>query len=125
MNPRLLLLICVLAVVVTSCTLGGSKRNAGGVVQNTKPTPAESPRLSASTTQTSVATNISKDTVVVITDGNYDEVVGSRRVTLILFWAPWSAPDRLMAPVVQALANDYSETVKTGSVNVDDIQRRT
>jgi len=51
---------------------------------------------------------------------NYDEVFRSQRVALIFFWAPWSAPDRMMAPVIEALANEYSDSVKTGKVNVDE-----
>ena len=39
---------------------------------------------------------------------------------MILFWAPWSAPDRLFMPVVDAIANDYSGRVTTGKVNVDE-----
>ena len=39
---------------------------------------------------------------------------------MIFFWAEWSGPDRLMAPVIDAVAIDYSGRVKIGKVNVDD-----
>ncbi|HEY9501825.1 MAG TPA: thioredoxin, partial [Pyrinomonadaceae bacterium] len=58
--------------------------------------------------------------VVQITDENYDEVVRSQKVVLILFWAPWSAPDRAIAPIIDAVSGDYAGRVKTGKINVDE-----
>lgn len=98
---RLLLSICVTALLVTSCI---SKR--GGEIQNTPPPPP------------SAAANATK--VVQITEENYDEVVQSQKVVLILFWAPWSAPDRAIAPVIDAVSADYAGRVKTGKINVDE-----
>ncbi|HEY0763919.1 MAG TPA: thioredoxin domain-containing protein [Pyrinomonadaceae bacterium] len=65
-----------------------------------------------------VATNATS--VVQITEENYDEVVRSQKVILILFWAPWSAPDRAIVPIVDAVSKDYAGRVKTGKVNVDE-----
>lgn len=96
---RFLLSICVVALFITSCM---SRR--GHEAQNT-PLPA-------------VATNATS--VVQITEENYDEVVRSQKVILILFWAPWSAPDRAIVPIVDAVSKDYAGRVKTGKVNVDE-----
>jgi thioredoxin 1 len=74
--------------------------------QNTPPPPA------------AAATNTIS--VVQITKENYDEVIRSQKVVLILFWAPWSAPDRAIAPIIDAVSNDYSGRVRTGKINVDD-----
>ena len=98
---RFLLLISLIALLAISCV-----SRVGRETQSTPPPPAP-----AATNATSV---------VQITDANYDEVVRSQKVVLILFWAPWSAPDRMIAPVIDAVANDYSGTVKTGQVNVDE-----
>ena len=94
---RLLFLISVIALLITSC---------GRETQRTPPPPAL-PAANATS-------------VVEITDANYDEAVRSQKIVLILFWAPWSAPDRMIAPVIDAIANDYSGRVKTGKVNVDE-----
>ena len=98
---RLLLLISVSALLVTSCMSRGGREN-----QNTPPPPA-----TAATNTTSV---------VQITDENYDEVVRSQHVVLLLFWAPWSAPDRALLPIIDAVAKDYEGKVKTGKINVDE-----
>src|SRR6185369_10394665 len=56
-----------------------------------------------------------------ITDGSYEqEVLQSQIPVLILFWAPWSAPDRMFAPIIDAVANEYAGKVKVGKVNVDE-----
>lgn len=98
---RFLFLILVIALLVSSCA---SER-----VRETQSTPP--PPTPAATNATSV---------VQITDANYDEVVRSQKVVLILFWAEWSAPDRAMMPVIDAIPKDYSGRVKAGKVNVDD-----
>jgi thioredoxin 1 len=56
-----------------------------------------------------------------ITDGSYEqEVLQSPIPVLIFFWAPWSAPDRMFAPTIDAVANEYAGKVKVGKVNVDE-----
>ncbi len=58
--------------------------------------------------------------VIRITDRNYRrEVVQSRTPVMIHFWARWSAPDRMLAPTVEAIANEYAGRVKVGKVDVD------
>lgn len=96
---RFLLSTCVIALLVTSCM---SRR--GRETQTTPPPPA--------------ATNATS--VVQITDQNYDEVVRSQRVVLLLFWAPWSAPDRAIAPIINSVSQDFAGRVKTGKINVDE-----
>jgi len=37
------------------------------------------------------------------------------------FWAPWCAPCRMVAPVIEALAEEYDGKVKFAKLNVDDV----
>jgi thioredoxin 1 len=59
--------------------------------------------------------------VVEITDSNFEEeVLKSDRPVLLDFWAVWCAPCRMIAPVVDEIADTYGSRIKVGKVNVDD-----
>ena len=58
---------------------------------------------------------------VEFTDANFDsEVLQSSQPVLVDFWAPWCGPCRQIAPMIDALATEYSGSIKVGKVNVDD-----
>lgn len=55
-----------------------------------------------------------------ITDSNFEEqVLKSEKPVLIDFWAEWCAPCRMIAPIVEELADDYKDSLVVGKVNVD------
>ena len=56
-----------------------------------------------------------------ITDLNFQqEVVGSKGLVLVDFWAPWCGPCRLLGPIVEEVAELLKDKVKVCKMNVDD-----
>jgi thioredoxin 1 len=55
------------------------------------------------------------------TDASFDsDVINSDKPVLVDFWAEWCGPCRMMAPTVDAVADEYAGRVTVGKLNVDE-----
>ncbi len=48
------------------------------------------------------------------------EVLNSNLPAIVDFWATWCGPCRMIAPTIEALAEELDGKVKVGKVNVDE-----
>ena len=53
-----------------------------------------------------------------LTSENFD--VAKEGVALVDFWAPWCGPCRMLAPVIDELAEEFDGKAKICKVNTDD-----
>ena len=54
------------------------------------------------------------------TDDNIKEIIESGKPVVIDFWAEWCGPCRMVSPIVEELAEEFSGKVEIGKLNVDD-----
>lgn len=65
------------------------------------------------------------EVILEITDDNFaDEVEKADGLVMIDFWAVWCGPCRLVAPIVEQLADEYKDKgLKVGKLDVDTNQQ--
>lgn len=64
---------------------------------------------------------MASEAVMTLTKENFEaEVLQAEGPVLVDFWAAWCGPCKMVAPVIDQLAEDYAGRAKIGKVNVDD-----
>ncbi|HXK99850.1 MAG: thioredoxin [Dysgonamonadaceae bacterium] len=58
--------------------------------------------------------------VLQITDATLDKVLKTDKPVVIDFWAEWCGPCRMVAPIIEQLAEEYKDNVIVGKIDVDE-----
>ena len=61
--------------------------------------------------------------VVTLTDENFEEEVNSSAVPVLVdYWAEWCGPCKMIGPLIEEMAEEYSNRLKVGKLDVDENQ---
>ena len=59
--------------------------------------------------------------IVHLSDDSFEaEVLKSSQPVLVDYWAEWCGPCKMIAPVLDEIAGEYSDRIKIAKLNIDD-----
>lgn len=60
------------------------------------------------------------DKITQVTDASFDaEVLRAEGPVLVDYWAEWCGPCKMIAPIVEEIANEYGQRLKVAKMDID------
>jgi len=61
------------------------------------------------------------DKIIHLTDDTFEsEVINSDGPVLVDYWADWCGPCKMIAPILDEIADEYADRVKIAKLNIDE-----
>jgi thioredoxin 1 len=57
---------------------------------------------------------------IILSDATFSSEISKYPVMVVDFWAAWCGPCRMVAPIIEQLAKEYSGRIAFGKLNVDE-----